>query len=87
MTNRDKEALAEKCLPLIERLIEKPNNKNSRYKYVGRQKIDFFPKHDMKYTDKNSLEFQYRRLDSFYTKRVLRLKNKHQLSLPCCDQS
>jgi len=82
-TNKDKEALAEKCLPLIERLVEKPNNRNSRYKYVGRQKIDFFPKHDLKNVDKNSLEFHYKRMDSFYTKRVLQLKNKNQLSLLC----
>lgn len=82
-TNKNKEALAEKCLPLIERLIEKPNNRNSRYKYVGRQKIDFFPKHDLKHADKRSLEFHNKRMTSFYTKRVLQLKSKNQLTLPC----
>lgn len=81
--NADKEALAEKSLPLIERLIEKPNNKNSSYKYVGRQKIDFFPKHNLSSLDEKSLEFRYRKMDSFYHKRVLQLKNKNQLSLSC----
>lgn len=73
---------AEKCLPLIERLIEKPNNKNSSYKYVGRQKIEFFPKHDLKHLDKDSLEYRYKKMDAFYTKRCLQIKNKGQTLLP-----
>lgn len=80
-TNADKEALAEKCLPLIERLIEKPNNKNSSYKYVGRQKIEFFPKHNLQSLDENSLEYQYKKMDSFYTERHLKIKNKNQTAL------
>ncbi|MDA8337741.1 MAG: hypothetical protein M0Z70_00385 [Nitrospiraceae bacterium] len=82
-TNVDKEALAEKCLPLIERLIEKPNNKNSSYKYVGRQKIEFFPKHDLRGLDETSLEYKYKKMDCFYHKRHIKIKNKNQLPLPC----
>lgn len=81
-TNKDKEALSDKCLPLIERLIEKPSNKNSSYKYVGRQKIDFFPKHDLRNLDETSLEYRYKKMDSFYTKRQLKIKNKNQTTLP-----
>ena len=79
--NTDKEALAEKSLPLIERLIKKPNNKHSQYKYFGRKKIEFFPKHDLSNLDENSLEYRYKKMDYFYHKRTLLLKNKYQLSL------
>ena len=79
--NPDKEAIAEKCLPLVERLIEKPNNKNSRYNYVGRQKIEFFPKHDLRGLDRDSLEYKFKKRDSFYYKRVLKIKNKDQMTL------
>jgi hypothetical protein len=80
--NVDKETLSEKSLPLIARLIEKPNNKNSSYKYVGRQKIEFFPKHDLKDSDETSLEYRYKKMDSFYTKRLLKIRNKNQTALP-----
>ncbi|MDP3297304.1 MAG: DUF3800 domain-containing protein [Thermodesulfovibrionia bacterium] len=80
--NADKEALAEKALPLISRLIVKPNNRNSQYKYVGRQKIEFFPKHDLRNLDENSLEYRYKKMDAFYTKRQLKIRNKNQTSLP-----
>ena len=31
-------------LPLIERLLTNPNNKNSHYNYYNHQSISFFPK-------------------------------------------
>jgi hypothetical protein len=80
-SNNEKEVIAEKCLPRIERLIEKPNNKNSRYNYVGRQKIEFFPKHVLRNTDDRTLEYYYKRMNSFYTKRIIKLKNKNQAVL------
>ena len=79
--NPDKEALAVKSLDLIGRLVEKPNNKNSAYKYFGRQKIEFFPQHDIAKLDKNTLEHQYKRMASFYHKRILKIRNKNQMSL------
>ena len=81
--NVDKETLSEKSLPLIERLIEKPNNKNSSHKYFGRQKVEFFPKHDLIGLDEKSLEYRYKKIDSFYYKRPLKIRNKNQLSLSC----
>lgn len=80
--NKDKEKLSMKCLPLIQRLIENPNNRRSRFNYVGRQKIDFFPKHDLKNLNDISLEYQYKRMTAFYTKRLLKIKNKNQTVLP-----
>lgn len=80
--NIDKETLAKKSLPLIERLIKNPNNMRSQYKYFGRKKIEFFPKHDLRNLDANSLEYRYKKMDSFYTKRQLKIKNKNQTALP-----
>lgn len=31
--------------PLVERLLKRPRNRNSSYRYYGRQKISFFPKY------------------------------------------
>jgi hypothetical protein len=77
-TNEDKEDLAFKSLPLIERLIEKPYNRHSKFKYAGRQSIEFFPKHSLLGLDDNSLEYRCKRRDLFYTKRTIKLKSKGQ---------
>ncbi|MBI4823292.1 MAG: hypothetical protein HY805_03565 [Nitrospirae bacterium] len=77
----DKEKLALKSLPIIERLIEAPNNVSSSYNYVGRQKIEFFPKHDLKNLDERSIEYQSKRMASFYAGRKLKIKEKAQLPL------
>ena len=37
-------SISQKVVPLLSRLMNAPNNINSRYKYVGRQSIDFFPR-------------------------------------------
>lgn len=74
--HKSKEKTALKALDLVERLITNPNNINSRYKYVGRQKIEFFPKYNIKGLAERDLEYKFKKLDSFYTNRELRIKRK-----------
>lgn len=83
--NRDKEALSMKSLPLVKRLIESPSNKNSRFNYVGRQKIEFFPKYDLRNLDEKSLEYQYKRMKAFYYHRAIKIEHKNQTLLPFID--
>jgi hypothetical protein len=78
---KDKENISLKSLELIERLVHKPNNIRSRYNYVGRQKIEFFPKNNISNIPSETLEYQCRKMASFYTKRQLRIKERDQLSL------
>lgn len=43
-TSKDKIKIATEYVPLIERMINAPNNKNSRYNYFKRYDFSFFPK-------------------------------------------
>ena len=79
--NVDKEELSIQYLPIISRLIENPNNINSKYNYVGRQKIEFFPKYNLENLDENTLEYEYKRMNAFFTKRNLRIEDRKQGSL------
>lgn len=81
-TNSDTVAISEQSLPVVTRLIEKPNNINSSYKYVGRQKIEFFPKYQIKGLNADSLEAIHKKMNSFYTKRLILIRDKNQLRLP-----
>lgn len=58
-------ALVEQITPLIERIIKNPSNKNSRYKYINRISVGFFPKEN---TPKDDL---LRSTNQFYTSREL----------------
>jgi len=58
-----KEELLEILSPLFERMINKPNNKNSQYKYSNRIIIRFFPR-----TKSNKGDFE-RNFNQFYTTR------------------
>ncbi len=80
--NEDKEKLSMQSLPLIERLVKTPNNVNSKYKYVGRQKIEFFPMYDISNLDEKSLEYQRKRMKAFYSDRKIKIKSKDQPILP-----
>ena len=78
----DRGKLSEKISDLIQRLIKSPNNIKSSYAYVGRQKIEFFPKNDLRGLDERSIEYQYRRLDSFYTTyQSLKIRDKNQAKI------
>jgi len=60
-----KKPLLDIYLPLCDRLINKPKNKNSSYKYCNRISVSFFPKEKKKVTD-------FRRYpNQFYKKRPL----------------
>lgn len=60
-----REELSNKFLPLLKRMINNPYNKNSRYKYLNRIAIGFFPK------EKTDSDDMRRFLNNFYTKRKL----------------
>ena len=70
--------LGKKVSPLLRRLLEKPNNVNSRYNYVGRLKIEFFPKHNIASLKPESYLYHLKRWDCFYTNRTLKLVEKDQ---------
>jgi len=61
-----REELADVYLPLFKRLIDKPNNKNSSYKYYNRIMIRFFPKEKIDIGDPK------RYMNQFYTNRNLK---------------
>jgi len=60
-----REELADLYLPLLTRLIDKPNNKNSRYQYYKRIMIRFFPK------EKSTLGDEKRLNNQFFSRRNL----------------
>lgn len=60
-----REELVDVYLPLLKRLIEAPDNRNSRYAYYKRIMIRFFPKEKSKLGDDKRLKNQ------FYSKRTL----------------
>ncbi len=64
--------------PLVERLLEKPYNKNSSYNYYGRQKISFFPKYKIENSrrtiaDLNGDIFETFREGQFYSGRAMEM--------------
>jgi len=67
---------------LGDRLINRPGNKNSRYHYVGRQRIEFFPRENLSTYDADSIVYRMRKLTNFYTKRELRIERRLQPVLP-----
>jgi len=67
---------------LGDRLIRSPSNKNSRYHYFGRQRIEFFPRENLSNYGVDSIIYQMKRLDNFYTKREPRIERRLQPVLP-----
>lgn len=78
-SNEDKNDLSLMVLPLVRRLMFDPGNVNSRYEYVNRLAIDFFPRYRFK--DMDEFERDIYRLDSFYKKRELRVERLKQPTL------
>jgi hypothetical protein len=62
--------LAKKTLSILTRLMYKPNNWRSSYKYFNRLKIEYFPRHDIRQFNNADL-IAIKRFDSFYTERDL----------------
>jgi len=57
---------------ILQRLIHSPGNINSKYNYVNRLDIDFFPKHDI--SNLSKFERKVSSYDSFYKGRDFRIK-------------
>ncbi len=83
--NKNKYALAVQAFPLIWRIIKRPNNPKSRYKYYKRQMIHFFPKDNLKGMDEQSLEYRYKRFNQFYTNRELPIKRERNRQVSFFD--
>ncbi len=77
-TNKNKYELASIAYEIAHIIIQRPNNKNSRYNYFKRQAIEFFPKEDLRGLDENSLEYKFKRVNQFYTNRKL-LIEEHRI--------
>lgn len=75
---KNKEKIALKLYPIIERCITKPNNNNSKYYKIN--SISFFPKNKI---DKNKylIDKTIKKQNNFYTNRELKIKNRNQLSI------
>lgn len=79
----NKLGIALRAKPLLgDRLLKRPNNKNSRYHYFGRQQIEFFPRESLSRDDADSIIYEMRRLDNFYSARELRIERHYQPVLP-----
>lgn len=74
-TNKNKLNLAEKSYKLVNRIINNPYNKNSRYKYFKRQSIQFFPKYNLSGLNENDLEYQLKRKNNFNNNRPLLIES------------
>jgi len=79
-SDENKTNLSLKFLPIVERLIYQPGNINSRYRYVNRLCIDFFPKFKLDTVDEFERKFQ--RINSFFKEREIRIKRLTQPPLP-----
>jgi len=67
--NKGQEQLAEIMLPLVDRLVNNPSNKNSSYGYFNKYKLSFFPKQKLKNANINLP-------GEIYTKREIKLEEK-----------
>ena len=76
--HKGQKELAKVMLPLVDRLVNKPDNKNSRYGYYKKYKLAFFPKTKKEEKLPNQV----------YTKRGLALPDavSKQLKLPLVIQ-
>lgn len=75
---KNKEKIASKLYPVIQRCINNPDNRNSKYYKIN--SISFFPKNEIKEDDDWIEEFIKRR-ENFYTKRKLKIAFKDQMNL------
>ncbi len=83
-SSKDKNKLgaSRQIKPLVgDRIIKNPRNKNSSYHYVGRQRVEFFPKTNLAAYDVKSLEYQMHQLSNFYTDREQRIERLVQPTL------
>lgn len=86
LKNRNKVEVALKAGELLSRIIRNPSNTNSRYHYVGRQKIEFFPREDLSEHDEDSIIYRAGRLQSFCAERELKIRRRIQPGLFAASQ-
>jgi len=96
-TRKEKIELALIIKPLLERLMNRPQNKNSSYHYYKKQQIQFFPRRMIsefsvkvvKQLDLVDSTSDIKRLysDNFYTKRPIKLRDLSQSTLDCFNDS
>ncbi len=88
--NPKKIALTEKLYPLLCRLIERPKNVNSSYKYYRRQQIQFFPSRRDFYQRIQALDGSISKVpyeDLFYTNRRCLFKEEYLRTKGCIEKS
>lgn len=75
---KNKEKIALKLYPVVERCINNPVNIKSRYFKVN--SISFYPKHSIS-PDDDYIDTMIKRFENFYTNRELKIQSKGQLSI------
>ena len=75
---KHKEEIALKLYPVIERCINNPGNKNSKYYKIN--SISFYPKHKID-KDDDWIDMMIKRQDNFYTNRELKIIFKNQMNI------
>ena len=73
-----KEEIALKLYPVVERCINNPGNKNSKYYKIN--SIIFYPKHKID-KDDDWIDIMIKRQDNFYTNRELKIIFKNQMNI------
>lgn len=75
---KNKVRIAKKFTKLLSRLINNPENKNSKYKYFGKMAIDFFPRNDLRKLDRKDIYYKKKKSESVYKFRRLKINDKYQ---------
>jgi hypothetical protein len=78
--DNDKIKIATKIVPLVDRIINQPWKKKSRYNYFGRYDISFFPNNTIEELKDDYGDYA-RVKDNFYKKRPLKISEKNQQTL------
>ena len=75
---KNKEKIALKLYPIIEKCVNHSGNINSKYYKVN--SISFYPRHSISVTD-DYIDVMMKRIDNFYTTRELKIQCKDQMSI------
>jgi len=83
----EKKRIGQSMIPLLDRLMNNPNNPNSRFHYYRRQKVSFFPRNGIDFNDQgqqidldgNIIESNIQ--NNFYNERRILLESLNQSTL------
>lgn len=75
---KNKEKIALKLYPVVERCVNNPGNSNSKYFRVN--SISFYPRHSISPSD-GYIDKMIKRYENFYSNRELKIQSKNQLSI------